>query len=69
MAETLRRLTTIVAVDIASLARLVSNDEEGALAGQHNHRAELIEPLLEGHQGRIANTAGDSFLLEFPSAV
>ena len=69
MAETQRRLTTIVAVDIAGFARLVSNDEEGALAARRNHRAELIEPLLEEHQGRIANTAGDSFLLEFPSAV
>ncbi|MFP6747190.1 MAG: hypothetical protein VCD66_06320 [Alphaproteobacteria bacterium] len=33
------------------------------------HRSELIDPLIEQHGGRIANTAGDSLLLEFPSTV
>ncbi len=64
-----RRLTTIVALDIAGFSRLVGLDEEGALAAQRSHRVELIEPLLKDYHGRIANTAGDSFLLEFPSAV
>jgi adenylate cyclase len=64
-----RRLTTIVAADIAGFSRLVGIDEEGTLATQRNHRIDLIEPLLAEHHGRIANTAGDSFLLEFPSAV
>jgi len=64
-----RRLTTIVAADIAGFSRLIGNDEEGTLASQRSHRTELIEPLLAEHHGRIANTAGDSFLLEFPSAV
>ncbi len=66
---TQRRLTTIVAADIAGFSRLVGIDEEGTLAAQRSHRVELIEPLLAEHHGRIANTAGDSFLLEFPSAV
>jgi len=66
---TLRRLTTIVAADIAGFSRLVGNDEEGTLAAQRKHRTELIEPLLAKHHGRIANTAGDSFLFEFSSAV
>jgi TolB-like protein/class 3 adenylate cyclase len=64
-----RRLTTIVAADIAGFSRLVSDDEEGTLAAQSRHRDELIRPLLEEHHGRVANTAGDSFLFEFPSAV
>jgi len=64
-----RKLTTIVAADIAGFSRLVGIDEEGTLAAQRRHRTELIEPLLGEHHGRIANTAGDSFLLEFPSAV
>jgi adenylate cyclase len=64
-----RRLTTILAADIAGFSRLVGADEEGTLAAQRRHRAELIDPLLEQHQGRIANTAGDSLLIEFPSAV
>jgi adenylate cyclase len=66
---TQRRLTTIVAADIAGFSRLVGNDEEGTLSAQRSYRAELIEPLLAEHHGRIANTAGDSFLFEFPSAV
>jgi len=67
--ETQRKLTTIVAADIAGFSRLVGLDEESTLAAQRAHRTELIEPLLAEHHGRIANTAGDSFLLEFPSAV
>lgn len=64
-----RRLTTIVAADIAGFSRLVGTDEEGTLTVQRRYRAELIEPMLAKYHGRIANTAGDSFLLEFPSAV
>jgi TolB-like protein/class 3 adenylate cyclase len=67
--RTQRRLTTIVAADIAGFSRLIGVDEEGTLAAQRKHRTELIEPLISEHHGRIANTAGDSFLLEFPSAV
>ena len=67
--DTQRRLTTIVAADIAGFSRLVGLDEEGTLAAQRSYRDELIEPLLAEHNGRIANTAGDSFLIEFPSAV
>ncbi len=69
MADVQRRLTTIVAADIAGFSRLVGTDEEGTLAAQRLHRDELIQPLLDEFHGRIANTAGDSFLLEFPSAV
>ena len=64
-----RRLTTIVAADIAGFSRLIGIDEEGTLAAQRSHRSELVEPLLAEYHGRIANTAGDSFLFEFPSAV
>ena len=69
MAEVRRRLTTIVVADIAGFSRLVGTDEEGTLAAQRRHRDELIQPLLDEYHGRIANTAGDSFLFEFPSAV
>ena len=64
-----RRLTTIVAADIAGFSRLVGHDEEGTLAAQRAHRAELVDPLIAEYGGRIANTAGDSLLIEFPSAV
>jgi adenylate cyclase len=64
-----RRLAAIVAVDIAGYSRLVGGDEEGTLRALRAHRNELIDPLIEQHGGHIANTAGDSYLLEFPSAV
>ena len=67
--ETQRRLTTIVAADIAGFSRLVGVDEEGTLVAQRSHRSELIEPLLAEFHGRVANTAGDSFLFEFLSVV
>ena len=69
MADALRWLTTIMAADIAGFSRLVEVDEEGTLAAQRSHRTELIEPLLAEYHGRIANTAGDSFLFEFSSTV
>ena len=64
-----RRLAAIVAADIAGYSRLIGQDEEGTLRAFRAHRAELINPLIEQHGGRIANTAGDSLLLEVPSAV
>jgi TolB-like protein/class 3 adenylate cyclase len=67
--RTQRRLAAIVAADVAGYSRLVGEDEEGTLTALRGHRAELIDPLLKEYGGRIANTAGDSLLLEFPSAV
>jgi len=58
-----------VAADVAGFSRLVGDSEEATLAALRAHRAELIDPLLAAHGGRVANTAGDSLLLEFPSAV
>ena len=69
MSDVTRRLAAIVAIDVAGYSRLVGQDEEGMLEALRSHRIELIELLLKQHSGRIANTAGDSFLLEFPSAV
>jgi adenylate cyclase len=64
-----RRLAAIVAADVAGYSRLMGADEEGTIAALRAHRAEVIEPKLAQYHGRIANTAGDSFLIEFPSAV
>ncbi len=64
-----RRLAAIVAADVAGYSRLIGQDEEGTLRSLRAHRKKLIDPLIEEYGGRIANTAGDSLLLEFPSAV
>ena len=61
-----RRLTTILAADVAEYSRLMGADEDGTLAALTACRA-IVDELITGHRGRIANTAGDSVLAEFPS--
>jgi adenylate cyclase len=62
-------LAAILAADVAGYSRLVGADEEGTLAALRAHRDGLIDELIGQHSGRVANTAGDSILMEFPSAV
>ncbi len=64
-----RRLTTILAADVAGYSNLISADEEGTLATLAGHRSSLIDPAIADHGGRLANTAGDSLLIEFASVV
>jgi adenylate cyclase len=66
--DTTRKLAAIVAADVAGYSRLMGADEAGTLAALESHRSGLIEPKIAEHRGRIANTAGDSLLIEFPSA-
>src|ERR671916_3299157 len=63
-----RRLAAIFAADVAGYSRLMSQDEVGTLRTLTAHRA-IMDRLIAEHGGRIANTAGDSVLAEFPSAV
>ena len=63
-----RRLAAIFAADVAGYSRLVSQDEAGTLRALAAAR-EVMDGLIADHGGRIANTAGDSVLAEFPSAV
>ena len=63
-----RRLVAIFAADVAGYSRLMSQDEVGTLRTLTAHR-QIMDRLIAEHSGRIANTAGDSVLAEFPSAV
>src|SRR5688572_31268202 len=63
-----RRLAAIFAADVAGYSRLMNRDELGTLRMLTAHR-EIMDRLIAEHGGRIANTAGDSVLAEFPSAV
>ena len=63
-----RRLAAIFAADVAGYSRLMSQDEAGTLRALAAAR-EVMDGLIRDHGGRIANTAGDSVLAEFPSAV
>jgi len=64
-----RRLSAILAGDIAGYSRLMGADEEGTLATIRTHRREFLDPTIVQHRGRIVKTTGDGILLEFPSAV
>ena len=63
-----RRLAAIFAADVAGYSRLMSQDEAGTLRALAAAR-EVMDGLIRDFGGRIANTAGDSVLAEFPSAV
>jgi adenylate cyclase len=63
-----RHLAAILAADVAGYSRLMSQDEVGTLRTL-TARREIMDRLIAEHGGRIANTAGDSVLAEFPSAV
>ena len=63
-----RRLAAIFAADVAGYSRLMGQDEVGTLRTLTACR-EIMDRLIVEHGGRIANTAGDSVLAEFPSAV
>jgi adenylate cyclase len=64
-----RRLTAILAADVAGYARLIGADEEGTLERLKAHRRELVYPKIAEHQGRIVKTTGDGLLAEFVSVV
>ena len=66
--ETKRRLVAIFAADVEGYSRLMGADEVATL-NTLTARREILDGLIATHGGRIANTAGDSVLAEFGSAV
>jgi class 3 adenylate cyclase len=63
-----RRLAAILAADAVGYSRLMGADEERTVRVLAAHRA-VIDGIIAFHHGRIVNTAGDSVLAEFESAV
>ena len=63
-----RRLVAVFAADVEGYSRLMGADEVGTLKGLTERRA-ILDRFIGQHRGRIANTAGDSVLAEFGSAV
>jgi len=64
-----RRLSAIMAADVAGYSRLMHNDEEATHAGLTALLADAVEPVIAEHGGHIVKNTGDGFLAEFPSAV
>ncbi len=66
----LRRLTTILAADVAGYSRLAGADEEGTVARLRAALlSELIDPAIAANRGRIVNSTGDGILIVFASVV
>jgi adenylate cyclase len=63
-----RKLAAIFAADVEGYSRLMGQDEVGTLHTLTAYRA-IIDRLIASHCGRIFNTAGDSVLADFASAV
>ena len=61
-----RRLTTIVALDVAGYSARTEADEARATSEIGTLRG-LIDTIAARHGGRVFNTAGDGFMLEFGS--
>jgi TolB-like protein len=63
-----RKLAAIFAADVEGYSRLMGRDEVGTLRTLTAYRV-IIDRLIASHRGRIFNTAGDSVLADFASAV
>src|SRR5216684_2436691 len=64
-----RRLTAILAADVAGYSRLMGADEERTHERFRTHCRELVDPKIKEHRGRIVKNTGDGMLVEFPSVV
>ena len=64
-----RRLAAIMATDVVGYSRLIRADEKGTIAALQALRAELIDPKIAEHHGRIVKLMGDGMLAEFASVV
>ncbi len=64
-----RRRAAILAADVVGYSRLIRADEEGTIATLKTLRADLIDPKIAEHHGRIVKLMGDGMLAEFASVV
>src|SRR6516162_5551129 len=64
-----RRLTAILAADVAGYSRLMGADEEGTHERLKAHFGQIVDPKIKEHRGRTVKNTGDGFLAEFGSVV
>ncbi|MCK1541619.1 adenylate/guanylate cyclase domain-containing protein [Bradyrhizobium sp. 179] len=62
-----RKLAAILAADVAGYSRLMAGDEAGTIEALTRSRA-IFSAIIQDHNGRIANTAGDSIVADFQVA-
>ena len=63
-----RRLTAILAADVAGYSRHTERNEEASTAKLSVYRA-VVEESIAAHKGHIFTRAGDGVVAEFPSVV
>lgn len=63
-----RELITILAADVEGYSRLMEANEDATLETLRAFR-QVMDDLISKHGGRIANTAGDSVVAAFKSAI
>jgi len=69
MTQTVRRkLAAVLHADVKGYSRLMSRNEVETVRTLKAHR-EIMFGLVRDHRGRVVDTAGDGFLLEFASVV
>ena len=64
-----RKLSAILCADVVGYSRLMGEDEATTLQALKKCDADIIDPIVKEHNGRIFKRMGDGFLVEFSSAV
>jgi TolB-like protein/class 3 adenylate cyclase len=64
-----RRLSAIMAADVAGYSRLMGADEDGTHQRLKAHLAEWVEPKIRQYRGCTVKTTGDGVLAEFASVI
>jgi adenylate cyclase len=64
-----RKLAAILAADVVGYSRLMRVDETGTLTAMKVLWAEVVQPSVRAHHGRVFKLMGDGMLAEFDSVV
>ena len=64
-----RKLAAILAADVVGYSKLMEHDEIGTLCSLRAHRAEVFDPIVAKHDGRVFKLVGDGVFVEFSSVV
>ena len=64
-----RRLSAILAADVAEYTRLMERDSNGTVAAWQLAREAVINPTVADYSGNIVKLTGDGFLVEFSTVL
>jgi adenylate cyclase len=63
-----RKIAVILATDVVGYSKHMETNEKETVKNLKVCE-KILRKTFENHKGRLFNTGGDSFLIEFPSAV